>query len=94
MVIGLVVAPLVKVVACTNILVGRNALTDVSVFMTYCFDGYGYYDSLRYSPSADHASGEKIIIYDIDYYKYLGSIPQVEHTKGVYIEDGKKYIGK
>ena len=82
-VIGIVIAPIVEVVACTNILVGRKASTDGSVFLTYCFDGYGYYDRLRYSPSANHASGEKIDVYDIDYYNFLGSIPQVEHTWNV-----------
>ena len=82
-VIGIVIAPITEVVACTNILVGRKASTDGSVFLTYCFDGYGYYDRLHYSPSANHASGEKIDVYDIDYYNFLGSIPQVEHTWNV-----------
>ena len=69
--------------ACTNILVGREASKDGSVFLSYCIDSYGYYERLHYSPAADHGYGEMIDIYDIDTYEYHGQIPQVEHTWNV-----------
>ena len=69
--------------ACTNIMVGREASKDGSVFLSYCIDCYGYYERLHYSPAADHGYGEMIDIYDIDTYEYHGQIPQVEHTWNV-----------
>ncbi len=69
--------------ACTNILVGRDASKDGSVFLSYCVDGYGYYDRLHYSPAATHESGEMIDVYDIDTYEYHGQIPQVAQTWNV-----------
>ena len=82
--------------ACTNILVGREASKDGSVFLSYCIDDYGYYERLYYSPAANHEYGEMIDIYDIDTYKYHGQIPQVEHTWNVvgYTNEWQLTIGE
>jgi len=71
------------VAACTNIIVGRKASADGSVFLSYCADGYGWYDPLFYSPAKTHQPGEMHKIYSWDYYTYNGEIPEVYQTWNV-----------
>ncbi len=71
------------VAACTNIIVGRKASADGSVFLSYCADGYGWYDPLFYSPAKTHQPGEMRKIYSWDYYTYNGEIPEVYQTWNV-----------
>ena len=69
--------------ACTNFLVGKNASTDGSVFITYNADSYGMYGRLIYLPHAKHAPGEMRKIYDGDTNHYYGEIPEVAETYAV-----------
>ena len=49
--------------ACTNLIVGKNASADGSVMCTYNCDGFGFSGSLSYSPSGQHTEGELIAIH-------------------------------
>lgn len=69
--------------ACTNLLVGRLASTDGSVFISYSADSYGMYGRLKHWPSGRHAAGEMIEIRDGDTNKYLSHIPQASETYNV-----------
>lgn len=69
--------------ACTNIIVGRKASTDGSVFLSYCADASGWFDPLFYSPAMTHQPGEMHKIYDWDCYIYHGEIPEVYQTWNV-----------
>ena len=69
--------------ACTNFLVGRNASTDGSVFISYSADSYGMYGRLKHWPAGRHAAGEMIEIRDGDTNKYLSHIPQAAETYSV-----------
>ncbi len=68
--------------ACTNLIVGKNASTDVSVICTYNCDGFGYAGALSYSAPGRHAKDEMMAIHSWGsgetYY-----IPQAEYTYGV-----------
>lgn len=75
--------------ACTNVLVGKDASTDGSVFTSHTVDGR--YDSrLRVIPAQDHEEGDMLTIYfgkdfkmgerpDVEP-RVVGEIPQVDHT--------------
>ena len=69
--------------ACTDILVGRKASADGSVFLGYSSDAYGWFDPLHYTPAATHKSGDVREIYDWDSYVNLGHIPEVSQTWNV-----------
>ena len=75
--------------ACTNILVGKEASTDGSVFTSHTVDGR--YDSrIRVIPAQDHEEGAMLKIYRGKDFKkaerpevepeVVGEIPQVDHT--------------
>ena len=49
-------------VACTNLIVGKNASADGSVMCTYNCDGFGFAGSLFYSPAGRHDPEELIAI--------------------------------
>lgn len=66
--------------ACTNFLVGKDASTDGSTFITYNQDSYGMYGHLVFFPAADHPVGALRRIYDGDTNHYYGDIPEVAHT--------------
>ena len=66
--------------ACTNIIVGKGASTDGSVFVSYNADSYGMYGNIYHHKGGVHASGEMRKVYDWDSNKYLGEIPQAERT--------------
>ena len=67
-------------VACTNIIVGKGASADGSVFVSYNADSYGMYGNIYHHQGGIHAKGEMRKVYDWDSNKYLGEIPQAERT--------------
>jgi len=70
-------------VACTNLIVGKNASTDGSVICTYNCDGYGFAGSMGYIPAGRHAKGEKIPIREWGSGDIRGYVDQVEYTYSV-----------
>ena len=45
--------------ACTNLIAGKNATTDGSVFCSYSADSYGMFTGLCHYPAGKHAADEK-----------------------------------
>ena len=45
--------------ACTNLIVGREASKDGSVMVSYSADSYGMFGYLCHYPAATHQKGEK-----------------------------------
>ncbi len=85
---GLIIALLMLVsgsyaVACTNLLVGKKASTDGSVFVTYSADSYALFGELYHWPAAKYPAGSLLDVYDWDSGKFLGQIPQVAETYNV-----------
>ena len=68
------------VIACTNVLVGKNASADGSTIISYAADSYGMYGFLHFSPAADWPEGAVREVKDWDTGRPQGSIPQVSHT--------------
>lgn len=66
--------------ACTNIIVGKGASADGSVFVSYNADSYGMYGNIYHHVGGVHAKGEMRKVYEWDTNKYLGDIPQAERT--------------
>jgi len=75
--------PTVASIACTNLLVGKAASTDGSVFVTYSADSYAIYGELYHWPAAKYAPGAMLDVYEWDTGKFLGQIPQVAETYNV-----------
>lgn len=73
----------VSAFACTNIIVGKRASADGSVFVSYSADSYGMYGNIYSRKGGVHAKGEVRKIYDWDSNKYHGEIPQAERTYNV-----------
>lgn len=73
----------VSTFACTNIIVGKGASADGSVFVSYSADSYGMYGNIYSHKGGVHAKGEMRKIYDWDSNKYHGEIPQAERTYNV-----------
>ncbi len=69
--------------ACTNVLVSAGASEDGSVMITYNADAGGFMEPLRFHPAMDYEQGDSVEVYEWDTGKYLGKIPQVEHTYAV-----------
>ncbi len=69
--------------ACTNLIVGKNASADGSTIISYAADSHTLFGDLQYLPAADHRPGEMRKIYDWDSGMYLGEIPEVAHTYAV-----------
>jgi len=69
--------------ACSNIIVSPGASTDSSAIMAYNADSSTLYGSLYHYPAANHPAGSLRNIYDWDSGKYLGAIPEAEHTYNV-----------
>ena len=69
--------------ACTNFLVGKNASTDGSTFITYNADSYYLFGALYHYPAKIHPKGAIRQIHDWDTGKYLGEIPEAEQTYNV-----------
>ena len=65
---------------CTSLIAGKGATADGSVMVTYAADSHTLYGELYSTPAATHAPGEMRKIHEWDTGKYLGEIPQPEHT--------------
>ena len=68
---------------CTNFLVTKGASKDGSTMITYAADSHVLYGELYYRAAADHPEGAMLDVYEWDTGKYLGKIPQVDHTYSV-----------
>ena len=66
--------------ACTNFLVGKDASTDGSVFISYNADSYGMFGKLVYLPHEKHPKGAMRKIIDGDTNHYYGEIPEARET--------------
>lgn len=82
--------------ACTNLIVGRGASQDGSVFCTYSADDYGAYYALAHFPAARHAKGEMRAVIDRDTNEPHGFIPEAAETYNVvgYINEHQVTIGE
>lgn len=69
--------------ACTNLIVGKNASKDGSVMLSYSADSYGMFIGLYHFPAAKHNAGEMRKIYDWDTNRYWGEIPEAPETYNV-----------
>ncbi|HEY3372049.1 MAG TPA: C69 family dipeptidase [Prolixibacteraceae bacterium] len=68
---------------CTNFIITKGATVDGSVMITYAADSHTLYGELYYLPAGDHAKGTLRDIYEWDTGKFLGRIPEAEHTYSV-----------
>lgn len=80
---SLVVASMPDALACTNLIVGKNASTDGSIMVSYSADSHTLYGELYRYPAADHKPGSMRKIVEWDTGAYLGEIPEVAHTYSV-----------
>ena len=78
--VALAFAGSIPVEACTNFLITRGASEDGSTMISYAADSHVLYGELYHWPARDHIPGTMMNIYEWDTGKYLGQIPQVEHT--------------
>lgn len=69
--------------ACTNIIVGKKASKDGSVFVSYNADSYGAYMELDHYPASLNSKGTMRQVYDWDTNKHLGAIPEAGETYNV-----------
>lgn len=72
-----------EIIACTNLIVGKNASTDGSAIISYSADSYGLFGELYHYPAATYPKGTMLDIYEWDSGKYLGKIEQVQQTYNV-----------
>lgn len=72
-----------SVSACTNLIVGKKASVDGSVFCTYNCDGYGFCGNLYSSPHARHGVDERIPIKSWEDGSVRGYVKQVCETYNV-----------
>jgi len=69
--------------ACTNIIVGKKASKDGSVFVSYSADSYGAFGVMKHYKAGTHQKGEKRAVYDWETNKFLGEIDEVPVTYNV-----------
>ncbi len=69
--------------ACTNIIVGKKASKDGSVFVSYSADSYGAYGVMQHYNASTHKKGDKRIVRDWETNKYLGKIDEAPITYNV-----------
>lgn len=69
--------------ACTNFLITKGASKDGSTMITYSADSHVLYGELYYWPERDWEPGTMLDVYEWDTGKFLGTIPQAEHTYNV-----------
>lgn len=84
--------PAVSMLACTNIIVGKGASADGSVFVSYNADAYGMFGNIYHHLGGVHAKGEMRKVYEWDTNKYLGEIPQAERTYTVVGQMNEKQV--
>ena len=78
-----VMAVAAQSVACTSVIVGKDASVDGSVMCTYSCDSYGTFHPMYHFPAAKHEKGEMLKIYDRDTRVYHGEIPEAPITYNV-----------
>ncbi len=69
--------------ACTNLIVGKNASADGSTIVSYSADSYGLFGELYHYPAATYPKGTMLKVYEWDTGKYLGEIEQARQTYNV-----------
>jgi len=69
--------------ACTNVIVGKNASADGSVMCSYSADDYGMFAGLCHYKAARHSKGEMRKIFDWDTKEYHGEIAEAAETYNV-----------
>lgn len=69
--------------ACTNLIVGKKASADGSVFVSYSADDFGSFGYLRHYPAGKHEKGSTRSVYDWETNNYLGEIEEAEETYNV-----------
>lgn len=69
--------------ACTNLIAGKNATADGSVFCSYSADSYGMFTGLCHYPAGTHSADEKRWIIDYDTDVNHGWIPEAPVTYNV-----------
>ena len=72
-----------NVSACTNFLITKGASADGSTMISYAADSHVLFGELYHWPAKDYKAGEMLKVYEWDTGKYLGEIPQTEHTYSV-----------
>lgn len=81
--ISLFIASGEKVVACTNLIVGRGASVDGSVIVSYNADSYGCYGIMQHFAAGKHPKGSMRKVFDWESDRFLGEIEEVEETYNV-----------
>ena len=66
--------------ACTSIMVTKEATSDNSSMITYVSDSHELYGELYFYPEATHPEGSSLAIFDWDSGKALGKIKEVPKT--------------
>lgn len=69
--------------ACTNIIVGKKASRDGSVFVSYSADSYGAFGIMQHFKAGKHPKGTKRIVRDWETNRYLGEIDEASVTYNV-----------
>ncbi len=69
--------------ACTNLIVGKNASADGSVLISYSADSYGMFGFLYHSPAGKHEKGEMMDVINWENGRHMGQIAQAEQTYNV-----------
>ena len=77
------VAAVAHALACTNLIVGKNASTDGSTIVSYSADSYGLFGELYHYPAGVHKKGTLMDVHEWDTGKYLGQIEQARQTYNV-----------
>lgn len=72
-----------RAAACTNLIVTAGASADGSNMVSYAADSHQLYGFLKYIPAADYPKGTMMDVYDWDSGRFMGRIPQAEHTYSV-----------
>lgn len=81
--VALVFAAVSQALACTNLIVGKNASADGSTIVSYSADSYGLFGELYHYPAAVYPKGTMVDIYEWDTGKFLGQIEQARQTYNV-----------
>ena len=72
-----------KMAACTNLIVGRNASTDGSVIVSYSADSYGCYGIMQHFSAGKHPKGSVRKVFNWETNKYVGDIVEASETYNV-----------
>lgn len=81
--IALLLLSAVPAWTCTNFLVGKQATTDGSTFISYAADSYYLFGALYHYPAAVYPAGTLLDVYEWDTGKPLGRIKQAAKTYNV-----------